>query len=215
MNYEFDPSLKKYQQNPATWGANDPRHQQTNTHDLFREKLKAMHQPRVLEIGVKRSNPDRPTIHRGWAPHASSYIGVDLEDGLDVDVVADIHELSHHIAPNSIDALLCISVLEHVERPWVAACEIAKVLKPGGWVFCATHQTFPIHGFPKDYWRFTREALESLFSPEIGFADVTSFYAFPCDIRAEEANDTWQHFSFLHASVMARKERDPKEWVLR
>jgi 2-polyprenyl-3-methyl-5-hydroxy-6-metoxy-1,4-benzoquinol methylase len=44
------------------------------------------------------------------------------------------------------DALVAVAVFEHLERPWIAAKEVARVLKPGGFAYVSTHQTFPLHG---------------------------------------------------------------------
>ena len=43
--------------------------------------------------------------------------------GVDVDLVGDLHDLSG--LPMAYDAIVCCSVLEHLEFPWVAADELA------------------------------------------------------------------------------------------
>jgi hypothetical protein len=55
-------------------------------------------------------------------------------------------------------------VFEHLERPWIAAKEVARVLAPGGFCHVATHQTFPLHGYPRDYFRFSTDALALIFA---------------------------------------------------
>ena len=64
----------------------------------------------------------------------------------------------------------CVSdqVLEHVEgNPIQAVRESARVLKPGGLVCHTTCFVNEIHGFPKDFWRFTPDALK-LMATEAG-----------------------------------------------
>lgn len=59
----------------------------------------------------------------------------------------------------------CISdqVLEHVEGdPFAAVRESVRVVKPGGLVVHTTCFINEIHGVPKDFWRFTPEALALL-----------------------------------------------------
>ena len=43
-------------------------------------------------------------------------------------------------------------------------------------VFLSTHQTFKLHGYPFDYYRFSTRALESLFEPVLGTAVNASWY---------------------------------------
>lgn len=77
------------------------------------------------------------------------------------DIVGDIHNLP--FADNSVDSIICIDVLEHVEEPHKAAKEMYRVLKPGG--YCYIHVPFlfyyhPMKGYYKDFFRFTRDGLE-------------------------------------------------------
>lgn len=152
----------------------------------FGEWLKALKAPRVLELGTRRTKNGTPTIRRDWAPLDAIYISSDFVNGLDVDMVADAESLSDAFEHDSLDAVIACSVFEHIRRPWLAAAEIGKVLKPGGKVFVQTHFAFPIHAHPHDYWRFTKEALETLFGAENGFRNIRSFYAFPCSIFSAE-----------------------------
>lgn len=118
----------------------------------------------VLEVGTMRSEEDKPThLHRLF-PHVprENYVMADVQQGLDVDVVADLHALPEDWT-GRFDAVLAIAVFEHLERPWLAAREIERILKPGGRAYIATHQTFPLHGYPSDFFRFSKEALALLF----------------------------------------------------
>ena len=65
----------------------------------------------------------------------------------------------------SFDFVLCDQVLEHVEgQPQTAVDECRRVLRPGGLSIQTTCFINPIHGAPKDFWRFTPEALKLLHS---------------------------------------------------
>lgn len=77
------------------------------------------------------------------------------------DIVGDIHKLP--MPDNSVDAITCMSVLEHVEEPMQAVREMYRVLKPGG--FCYIYVPFlfyyhPMKGYYKDFYRFTRDGVE-------------------------------------------------------
>jgi SAM-dependent methyltransferase len=76
------------------------------------------------------------------------------------DVVADCHSLPFQ--SGSIGAICALEVFEHIERPWRVFEECARVLRPGGLLFGVAPQYCPTHGFPHDYFRYTRSGLESL-----------------------------------------------------
>ena len=79
------------------------------------------------------------------------------------DIVGDIHNLP--LETNSVDAILCIAVLEHVEEPHRAVKEMFRVLKPGG--YCYIYVPFlyyyhPMPGYYGDFFRFTYDGIEYL-----------------------------------------------------
>ena len=149
-----------------------------------------MQKPRVLELGTKRSIPDRPTIRRGeWVPNAGEYLGSDLESGDDVDIVADVHRLTDVVGENQFDVIISCSTFEHLKYPHLAAHELMKALKIGGILFIATHQSFPIHAYPYDYFRFSREALAGLFGTKMGFRVISTAYRVPVSLYSKHALD--------------------------
>lgn len=77
------------------------------------------------------------------------------------DIVGDIHELP--FADNSIDVIICSSVLEHVEEPQRAVREMYRVLKPGGVCFIDVPFLFyyhPMKGYYHDFYRFTADGIK-------------------------------------------------------
>lgn len=123
----------------------------------------------VLEVGCRL-----PAPHCWWAINRDlakgQWIGIDMQEGHGVDMVADIHGLPKEWA-GRFSGVLCSEVLEHVERPWVAVPKLREVIRPGGWIVVTTLTSFPIHGFPDDYWRFTPSGLRLLLQ-DAGFAGV-------------------------------------------
>jgi len=67
----------------------------------------------------------------------------------------------------SADGIICKEVLEHVYNPFLAIQEIFRVLKKGGKLFCTLPFIYPYHGSGqyKDFWRFSRDGIDYLFSP--------------------------------------------------
>ena len=64
----------------------------------------------------------------------------------------------------AFDAVLSLSVLEHVKDPFQCAREIARVLKPGGRLICSVPFLQPYHGYPHHYYNMTHQGLMNLFA---------------------------------------------------
>lgn len=137
---------------------------------------------RVVEFGTAQAVSGRPTHSLAWFPHLDreNYTMVDIKPGPDVDVVADLHALPADWT-NRFDACIASAVFEHLERPWIAAREIARILAPGGVCYIATHQTFPLHGHPKDFFRFSTDALALIFA-DAGLDILAVGYAYRTEI---------------------------------
>jgi len=72
--------------------------------------------------------------------------------------------------------VLCSEVLEHVRQPVRGLTELRRVTRPGGWLVVTTLFCFPEHGFPDDYFRFTRNGLAQVLC-EAGWAEIETAYA--------------------------------------
>lgn len=128
----------------------------------------------VLEVGSRMTRPDCWWIvNRDLA--RGDWLGIDMQPGIGVDQVADIHDLPPEWA-GRFSGVLCSEVLEHVARPWVALPKLREVIRPGGWVVITTLFCFPEHGFPDDFYRYTQSGLRLLLE-DAGFTDVHTEYA--------------------------------------
>jgi SAM-dependent methyltransferase len=141
-------------------------------------KSRKIETPSILELGVKRSNPTRSTHHKEYFAtiDTSKYVLSDFDKGLDVEVTADIHKLDEVFKEEQFDYIISYSVHEHLKYPDLAALKMLKCLKVGGVILIQTHQTYPLHGYPFDFYRFSREALEAEFNPLMGCEVITSYY---------------------------------------
>jgi hypothetical protein len=180
----------------------------------FVSRCRSMHRPRVLELGTKRSIPGRSTKHEAWIPHASEYLGTDIESGPDVDIVADVHRLTEVINEESFDIIVSCSSFEHFKYPHLAAHQVMKALKLRGLLFIQTHQTFPLHSVPHDYFRFSREALASLFGTAMGFQVIATNFDFPARIYARDEPAVCMHPAYLNVQLFGEKtHKTPADYI--
>jgi hypothetical protein len=69
-----------------------------------------------------------------------------------------------------------MDVLEHVAKPWEAAKECIRITKPGGLIIHRTLFAYRYHPSPVDYWRFTSQGLEFLFTESGEAATIIKGY---------------------------------------
>lgn len=126
------------------------------------DTLLARENPRVLDVGAgnvveKNRRAGQPNLADKYAQLVArpGYLALDVEPGDAVNLVADAHALP--IADNSLDAVLMVSVLEHLYNPLAAVEDVYRALKPGGIYFSYAPFYHPYHASPHDYFRFTRE----------------------------------------------------------
>lgn len=95
----------------------------------------------------------------------TDYRGVtnlELCDGPTVDIIG--HGSTLPLNDASVDLVIAQEVLEHVADYPALVSEIHRVLKPGGAFYCQVPFQIGFHPGPDDYWRFSRQALEYVFS---------------------------------------------------
>ena len=111
----------------------------------------------ILDIGAGSAN------HSTYFSKAK-YVAQDIiqNDSKSIDYVYDICSSECVIDSESIDAILCSQVFEHLVDPKKALEEMFRILKPRGKVFLTTHMAFEEHMLPHDYWRFTEFGIKLL-----------------------------------------------------
>jgi len=88
------------------------------------------------------------------------YIGCDIDDGPNVDLVIDRD--ATNLFENSYDIIVCNSCFEHNDFFWETYIKFCQILKPGGFICLVVPSTGPYHGFPTDSWRFLKDSYLSL-----------------------------------------------------
>lgn len=162
----------------------------------------------VLEIGSRaRSGISR----RNLFPATCSYTGFDIVAGENVDCVGDAHALSRVLPLNSFDAVFSVSVWEHLCMPWLVSLELNRVMKVGALAMINTHQSWPSHEEPWDYFRFSDYSWDALFNADTGFEIVTRGTGIPCVMGASQFHPSihasrvdW-HYGYFATRCVARK----------
>jgi SAM-dependent methyltransferase len=93
----------------------------------------------------------------------------------------------------SVDLIICIQVLEHVNNPAQVISEISRILKPGGIVILTTHGTMFYHPHPNDYWRWTQTGLHKIFLDNGDFETI----------HLEAVQGSFSTIGFLAATYLA------------
>lgn len=142
------------------------------------------HYQRVVEIGSRDINGSvRALID------ADEYIGIDLEPGPGVDVVADCREWD---PPWDASVVICAEVLEHAPEPRAVVDAAIGYLKPGGRLIltCAGPGRAPHSGHTGGsvqanewYDNIDPDDLEKWLVEDLEMVRV-EFRAIPCDVYA-------------------------------
>lgn len=113
-------------------------------------------QLQFLDIGA------RDGVKAGLA-HGYYYSAIDISPRSEEVIRGDICDCKN-IPDNTYDVVFSMDVLEHVKYPWKAAAESIRITKPGGLIIHRTLFAYRYHPCPEDYWRFTAQGLELLFT---------------------------------------------------
>lgn len=109
----------------------------------------------TVEIGSKQHG-NTPNFRGIYSP----YVGLDREAGEGVDHVCDLETEAPDLQASLV---ICCSVLEHISRPWIAAANIARLVRPGGKLYVSVPWVWKYHAYPDDYWRFSWRGIQVLF----------------------------------------------------
>jgi SAM-dependent methyltransferase len=120
---------------------------------------------RVADLGGSRG----AAYHRLFAGEFS-VTTVNIAPAARPDIVWDLERAPYPLEDAIFDGVLLINVLEHVyaEHIW---SESARILKPGGVCVAVVPFLLPVHPSPRDYFRYTRGALERRLA-DAGFTEV-------------------------------------------
>lgn len=117
---------------------------------------------RILDVGSCIVLPGHPTYRTLLDCPTWEYTGLDVNEGLNVDVaVADPYRWDE-IDADSFDVVISGQALEHIELFWVTAFEIGRVMRPGAITMLIAPSSGFEHRFPVDCWRFYRDGMRAI-----------------------------------------------------
>lgn len=171
---------------------------------------------RVLEIGSR--NVTGVNLRARFQD--AEYVGFDFYPGENVDVTGDAHKLSSYFSEDEkFDLIFSSAVFEHLHMPWVAATEIQKMLKPGGFVFVETHFSFSSHERPWHFFQFSDMGLRALFNSALGFRLIDSGMSNPIGGYFTHNADSYLRYRvvtelYCHSEIFCQKveELKPFDW---
>jgi len=113
----------------------------------------------IVEFGSLDENGTVRDMFKG------KYVGVDMREGKGVDMVHNTNDTSwlYWELPET-DCVLWLETMEHDLLFWETINTAWSILKEGGYLIVTTRGIgFPLHNFPKDYYRFTVDVFTQLF----------------------------------------------------
>lgn len=118
---------------------------------------------KVLDVGSMDVNG---TVRDNFLA-AGEYVGIDMREGKCVDRVMKAEDLPNHFTPGYFDIVVSSNTLEHVEFWREAIRGMWTVLKTGGNICIVTPtKEKGRHGYPDDFWRWTKEEFEYVFKDQ-------------------------------------------------
>ena len=169
----------------------------------FREVARSTQNPSILELSGAGVGLRGALGLRGL--HRYTRLG---QVGSDAPLVGEAQERGALFKAESFDIVMSTSAFEHLAMPWKAVLGINAVMKTGGLLFIRSHQTFPLHEQPFDYWRFSDETWKALLNSATGFEIIHAGMAGPCRIagcRPESWSVPRDQAAYLDSAVLARK----------
>ncbi len=156
MNFATEP--RPITDNPSLCAVQFADHQQQARRYLRRHGGRPKPRSLIIEIGGSVGK------NIGAVFPASRYFNLDLDagDGSIPTIQCDATKRIP-IRSGTVDFVYSNNCFEHIDKPWLAASEIVRILKPGGRLFVSAPWAWRYHPVPIDYWRFSPQALASLF----------------------------------------------------
>ena len=121
---------------------------------------------RILDIGSADINGNMKDAIKTSAfnERKYSYIGLDMDDKHNVDIVVTPGEPADQwpLNDNSFDIIISCSCFEHDDSFWETFSRMNELLTPGGFMFISVPSKVAVHRYPVDNWRFYPDSANAL-----------------------------------------------------
>lgn len=116
----------------------------------------------IVEIGARLPKGQEKIADLRPLFPGMRYIGCDMIEGPGVERVESLEKMT--FSSGEVGTFLICDTLEHVRDLSNGIAELKRCLCSQKGILIATSvMSFPIHGYPNDYWRFTPEGFRELF----------------------------------------------------
>lgn len=116
----------------------------------------------VLDVGSRQVSAAAYSYRQALDGLGIAYTGLDLEQGINVDIVPANPFIWDEIGDETFDFVISGQAFEHNPFMWITTAEIARVLKPGGIAFIIAPSAGNVHRFPYDCWRYYPDSWAAL-----------------------------------------------------
>jgi len=116
----------------------------------------------VVDLGSQCVPGQKDTYRVFFSDGKFKYIGVDMIEGYNVDVVIKHTYQWDEISDNFCDVLISGQAFEHIEFPWITISEIARILKPNGIICIIAPSMAKLHRYPVHCQNYFSDGLIAL-----------------------------------------------------
>lgn len=124
--------------------------------------LKNIENLKILDIGSYDSSGDSFNYGTIFNEDTWEYVGMDLKEGPNVDLVVSDVYVWEEIPNESFDVVISGQAFEHMEFFWKAIEEVTRILKNGGYCCIIVPSSGPVHKNPVDCFRFTSDGMAEI-----------------------------------------------------
>lgn len=135
---------------------------------------------KVLDLGgralsFEHGKPRGASYHRFLKFENAEILRLDIDSETSPDYNIDLEKDPLPFKENSVDTVLAFNLFEHIYNHKFLIKEISRVLKPGALMLGSVPFLVRIHPDPKDFFRYSKDTLERLFS-EADFGKIIVEY---------------------------------------
>jgi SAM-dependent methyltransferase len=140
----------------------------------------------ILDFGSQDINGTYKPLFRspGWR-----YIGIDISEGKNVDIVISNPYEWKNIPSDYADIFISGQTFEHIDYIWLTMKEILRVMKPGGLCCIIAPSSGIEHKYPVDCWRIYPDGFKALANyAGFGIIEISTQWE---DLGYQDGSDMW------------------------